>query len=121
MSAPPGHERGRPGEGSGPCNSFGDRTMLSQVAPVVVDGAPEQLVLDAGLTLDDLHAAFMAGCEYGRAENISGEADVEARRLLLEQSSEWRSATHALAMANHGPSWAAMMLEVIDGDESEVA
>lgn len=94
--------------------------IVPRTTPVVVDGQPARVVLDAGLTLDDLHAAFLSGCEYGRAENISAEAKVEARRLLLAQAGEWRSATYALAIAN-GPSWAAMMLEVIDGDDSEVA
>ena len=110
------------GNGANPEQSAGGRStpIVPRVAPIVVDGEPAQVVLDAGLTLDDLHAAFMAGCEYGRAENISGEAEVEARRLLLEQSAEWRSATHALAI-DKGPSWVAMMLEAIDGDESEVA
>ena len=117
----PGQRRSPGGDSQAPPEVIAATTpSVPRVAPIVVDGEPARIVLDAGLTLDDLHAAFLAGRDYGRAENVSAEADVEARRLLLEQSAEWRSATYALA-SQKGPSWAAMMLEVIDGDESEVA
>ena len=94
---------------------------MPRVAPVVVDGEPARVVLDAGLTLDDLAAAVQCGMELRLEEEIEARAEARAREILLEQAGEWRSATYALA-TQKGPSWAAMMLEVVDGDDdSDVA
>ncbi|MDQ2782707.1 MAG: hypothetical protein M3Y26_09280 [Actinomycetota bacterium] len=100
----------------------GDDTTVTQTndsrwAPreteATIDGQPTRLVLDAGLTLDDLHAAIEVGRALERAERVDEQAEIRARELLLKQAGEWRNLTIELAQAT-GPNWAEAMRMVCD-------
>lgn len=66
-------------------------------------------------TLDDLHAAWVGGLDYGLANPDPAVVDARARELLLRQAGTWVAQSDIIAREK-GPAWAQLI-----ADAGEVA
>ena len=66
--------------------------------------------------LDVIHAAWVAGYEYGLAERQRLEVDDQVRARLHEQALQALGMAHTLA-AEKGPAWAAMIEQAGEVDD----
>lgn len=62
------------------------------------------------LTLDDLHAAWLAGHEQGKAERLEREIEDEVHNRLHTYALEMLGMAQRQA-ADKGPAWVAMITE----------